>query len=285
MSGRVYRGLQRSMALLACLLSSASVLTGSPASPEVTFTTFRVLQLNLCNSGLASCYSGEAVNAAATAIRRDEPEVVTLNEICQDDVATLAEAFRRVHRSDTVAQGFVAAPDRRTNGPTRCRNGQPYGIGLLAYVPEPDRAFLTSSGTFPAQDTRDPEIRAWACVHVANHFLVCTTHLASTDQAVAMAQCRYLLDTAIPGIHARDGYEPTVVAGDLNLRIDGNPQVGRCVPAGQQRRDDSGVQHLVATRDFTIDASRTASMNGLTDHPSLLVTLTVRAEVVGRKSA
>ena len=283
MGGLSYRGLQRSMAVLACLVSAAGVLTGSPASPEVTITTVRVLQLNLCNSGLASCYSGEAVRAAAAAIRRDEPQIVTLNEICQDDVATLADAFRRVHRSDTVAQGFVAAPDRRTNEPTRCVNGQSYGNGVLAHVPDTDRRFMTHTGIFPAQDVRDPELRAWLCVQVTNRSLACTTHLAATDQAVALAQCRHLLGTAIPRIRARDGYEPTVVAGDLNLRIGGAADVNACVPAGHQRRDDSGVQHLVATRDFTIDSSRTASMNGLTDHPSLLVTLTVRAEVTGNR--
>lgn len=43
---------------------------------------FRVLQLNLCNSGYAGCYRGGAsISEAVTQINSRVPDVVTLNEI------------------------------------------------------------------------------------------------------------------------------------------------------------------------------------------------------------
>jgi endonuclease/exonuclease/phosphatase family metal-dependent hydrolase len=280
-----YRGLRRSVAALACLVSAAGVLTGSPTAPTVTTKAFRVLQMNLCNSGLAGCYTGRSVTRAGAAIRQDEPDVVTLNEVCQADVETLGQLLGQVHRSGRVVRLFKAAPDRRTGGATRCLDGQPYGIGLLAHIPAPYRGYTTRSGIYPAQDPGDPEVRAWLCLRAAGHFQACATHLANTDQAIALAQCGHLLDTAIPAIRGRGRYEPTVVGGDLNLTYSGSPGVRSCLPAGYRRADDGAVQHIVATRDFTVSSSRLIAMDGTTDHPSLLVAFTIRAEKVGQRSA
>ena len=52
--------------------------------------SLRVLQLNLCDSGLAGCYTGRAVRAAAEVVRGERPDVVTLNEVCRDDVSRTA---------------------------------------------------------------------------------------------------------------------------------------------------------------------------------------------------
>jgi len=277
MAGLSYRSLRRSVAMLACLFSAAGVLTGSPAAPATTTTPLRVLQMNLCSSGLARCYTGRSVTEAAAVIRRHKPDVVTLNEVCQGDVAALGAALRGVHPGGGVVQAFKAAPDRPTASDTRCRDGQPYGIGLLAYVPEPRRGYTTDSGIYPAQDLRDPEIRVWLCVHATARVQACTTHLANTSSAVALDQCDHLLRTAIPAIRSRRGYEPTVLGGDLNLTSGGSPDVRSCVPSRSRHNHDGSVQHVVATRDFTVDASQAIAMNGTTDHPSLLVAFTVRA--------
>ena len=55
----------------------------------------RVLQMNLCNSGKASCYTGRALAQAAVVIRAEEPDVVTLNEVCHNDIANLGQAMAR----------------------------------------------------------------------------------------------------------------------------------------------------------------------------------------------
>lgn len=280
-----YRGIRRSVALLACLASAAGALTASPAPPTMTAKPFRAVQMNLCNSGLAGCYTGWSVNRAAAVIRREEPDLVTLNEVCQGDVETLGRTLRRVLRSDSVVQAFKAAPDRPTTSATRCRDGQQYGIGLLAHVPEPHRGATTHSGIYPVQDLRDPEVRVWLCVHAPGHVHACTTHLAYITPAIALAQCRYLLETAAPAIRSRYGYEPMVLGGDLNLSYGGSPDVRSCLPAGYRRHDDGALQHVMTTGDVRLDGRRSIAMGGTTDHPSLLVALTIRAVSGGRRKA
>lgn len=275
MAGPSYRGVRRSVALVACLVSATVLLTGPRAAGDAMREPLLMLQMNLCNSGEAGCFTGRAAAEAATVIRTHKPDLVTLNEVCQDDVDLLGEALAEVHQGDKVVWAFEAAADRRTGDPYRCiRNGQPYGNGLLAHVPASYRGHTTSGGIYPAQDVADPEQRSWLCLHAAGAFSACTTHLAYTSPTVAFAQCGYLMDTAIPAMHARAGYEPMVLGGDLNLRFGGTPDLGSCVSSDYRRVDDGGVQQIVATPDVTVHSSSLIGM-AETDHPSLLVALTI----------
>jgi endonuclease/exonuclease/phosphatase family metal-dependent hydrolase len=210
-------------------------------------------------------------------IRAEVPDLVTLNEVCEDDLAVLRRALAGVRPGEVVVSEFRAAYDRRTAGDFRCRNGHRYGVGLLMRAPEPYRGHATYGDLFPVQDPDDPEERAWLCVHAVAAFYACTTHLAYLSPPITLAQCRYLLDTAIPAMRAQDGYLPTVLGGDLNLRYGGSPDVRDCVPAGHLRTDDGGVQQVVATTDLAVRFSRLVEMDGTTDHPSLLVAFTVPA--------
>lgn len=55
-------------------------------------SSFDVLQLNLCNSGLADCYAGgNSIDEGISVINEVAPDVVTLNEICRDDIRRMAE--------------------------------------------------------------------------------------------------------------------------------------------------------------------------------------------------
>lgn len=273
-AGRSYRGLRRALAVV-CLLAAAGVPSGSSVADTTAATALRVLQLNLCNSGRAGCYTGRSVSEAAAVFRAEVPDLVTLNEICQDDVATLERAFADVHDGGTVVSAFQAAGDRPSGAVTRCRNGQPYGIGLLARLPAAYPGHTVHSGIHPTQDVTDPEERAWLCVHVPGALHACTTHLAATSATVALAQCAHLLDTVVPMILRDTGYAPTVLGGDLNLRYGGSPDVRSCVPPGYLRVDDGAVQQLMATTDVTICCHRSVGMRGATDHPGLLATVTI----------
>ena len=69
--------------------------TSGSSSPS----PWRVLQMNLCDSGIAGCYTGRSVAEATALIRAEKPDVVTVNEICRDDIAALSRALsRRRHR-------------------------------------------------------------------------------------------------------------------------------------------------------------------------------------------
>ena len=253
--------------------NGAGVAPGPSTTPagRVPAPPLRVLQLNLCNSGIAACYAGgRSIGEAAETIRTESPDLVTLNEVCEDDVPVLARALA----GGGGVSAFQAARDRDTGDAYRCRNGQRFGNGIVSRWPSvPGTA--ASGGIYPIQDPRDPEERAWVCLEVAatEAVAVCTTHLAYTDREVTVGQCRYLFGTVVAGIRARDGAAPLVMGGDLNLGSDDNRDLVSCLPAGSVFADDGDVQVVVATPEFVVGSSRLVELRGATDHPGLLVTL------------
>ena len=266
------------MALGCCLAvavvaGSSSAGDGTRRSGDVTRMSLRILQMNLCDSGIAGCYTGRSVAEAAAVIRAERPDVVTLNEICDEDVSVLDRALSEVDQGGVVASGFQAAVNRRTGDAVRCRNGQRYGNGVLVRVRSPHLEYTTHGATYSTQDTTDPEERVWLCLHAIDRFYACTTHLASTSPTVALSQCRYLLNTAIPALRTADGSDPVVLGADLNLAAARTPDARSCVPAGYARTDDGGRQHIMVSAGLTVRSSRSINMRGTTDHPGLLADL------------
>ena len=288
MSDRPYRG-PRAVAVC-CLTAALIAMAGcapspgptigptavaAPAPAAVAAAPLRVLQLNLCSSGIAGCYTGRSTDQAAAVVRAEAPDLVTLNEVCQDDVADLERALADAVPDATVVSAFQPARNGRNGEPYRCRNGRQYGIGLVSRWPSVPGA-AASGGIYPAQDREDPEERAWLCLDAAAAppVAVCTTHLAYTKREVAAAQCRYLFETVIAEIRARDGTAaPVVLGADLNLGSGDSPDLKACLPPNSALVDDGGPQHVVATPEYVVDDHRTIDLRGTTDHPGLLVTL------------
>ena len=293
MADRPYRGLRAVMtgllaaALVACAPAPAATAPPPVAAPTVrpapatptpapeVAASVRVLQLNLCSSGIAGCFTGRSTERAAAVIRAEPPDLVTLNEACQDDVTDLERALADAVPDGTVVSAFQPARDGRTGEPYRCRNGRQYGIGLISRWPSVPGT-TPNGGIYPAQDQEDPEERAWLCLDAAADppVAICTTHLAYTKREVAGAQCRYLFDTVIAQIRARAGAAPVVLGGDLNLGNGDNPDLKACLPSNSALVDDGGQQHVIATPEYAVDDYKTIDLRGTTDHPGLLVALT-----------
>ena len=205
-------------------------------------------------------------------IRAERPDIVTLNEICQNDLPPLEHAMTEAKRGGVVESAFKAAVDRSTESAYQCRNGQPYGIGVVARLPS-TQAYRTYGDVYPMQDPGDPEQRVWLCVHAAADFYACTTHLASTSATLALAQCDYLLHTAIPTMRAQSGPDRLLLGADLNLGSGGSPSATSCLTPGYRHAGDGELQYVVATPDFTVRGSESINLHGTTDHPGLLVDL------------
>jgi hypothetical protein len=241
---------------------------------------FWELQMNLCNSGFASCYqSGKSVGEAASKITAVRPDLVTLNEICRPDVTTLLSTMQAAWPGDVVYWAFAPAGKRLADGttiPYLCKNNvDQYGIGVLGHVPAADWQGVTAvAGWYAAQDTaHSNEIRAYLCTNAIGNFFGCTTHLSNTSGSVALAQCQNLMNTVIPQVwSSAGGSRPTVVGGDLNLKYKGSPDAQSCVPSGWFRKGDGDVQHVMATTSWTFDFTESFSMR-YTDHPAWLVAL------------
>jgi endonuclease/exonuclease/phosphatase family metal-dependent hydrolase len=255
-------------------VDAAGLPSGPPTAPagDRPAAPVRVLQLNLCNSGIAACYTGRSIAEVAAVIRSEAPDLVTLNEVCQDDVQALERALARAVPGGGAVSAFQAARDRDTGEAYRCRNGQQFGNGIVSRWPSVPGSSV-GGGIYPLQDPEDPEERAWACMEVGATpvVAVCTTHLAYTDRQVAAGQCEYLFGTVIEGMRARDGV-PLVLGGDLNLGSGDSPDLRSCLPPGSALVSDGQAQLVVATPEFVVDTSRTIDLRA-TDHPGLLVTL------------
>jgi hypothetical protein len=273
MADRWDRGVRRLLTGGACLVAAVLLLAGACAAREpFRRTALSVLQMNLCDSGIAGCYTGRSVAQAVALIRARTPDVVTLNEVCRDDVSVLSRTLSDAVRGAVVVSDFEAAVDRRTGRAVRCLDGQQYGIGIVARVP-PFQAHPVYRARYPMQDAGDPEERVWICLHAVGGFYACTTHLANRHAPVALAQCRYLFDTAIPAMRARGGPSPLVLGADLNLGSHSSPAVRSCLPSGYGDADDGGTQHIVSGGGYVVTSSTFLGMHGTTDHPGLFVTL------------
>src|SRR6476469_3021130 len=97
-----YRWLVRPAAVVLCLASVAAGVTGSAGLQDVVV----VLQMNLCASGFAGCYTGRSVEKAAQLIKIHRPDVVAVNEVCSSDVTTLKETMSEISAGWAVVAAF-----------------------------------------------------------------------------------------------------------------------------------------------------------------------------------
>ncbi|GAA3987671.1 hypothetical protein GCM10022247_02450 [Allokutzneria multivorans] len=248
----------RTRQILSVLVATLAV--GAATTPAASAATpVKVLQLNLCHGGSASCFTGDRVMAKAKeVIASVKPQVLSLNESCSGDLAPLGAAM------GAVKSLFVAA--RRDGNPVKCKNGQDYGNAILV-VSALAGSSAGQSGVFTQQDSRS-EKRSWGCLP-AGRISACTTHLSAWDGPVALAQCKELMGRV-------EGYArtaPALFSGDMNLRHKGNPDAQACNRAGFYRKGDGGLQHVFASTKFTFVKSSTMGMGGTTDHPALIVEL------------
>jgi hypothetical protein len=262
------------LALTGCSGAAArgpSTSTGPPAATRPPArSTYTVMQMNLCLSGLAGCYGKAAypavVEEAVARIREARPDAVTLNEGCRSDVARIARRTGyHLRFSRVVYLGELL----------RCV--RPGGRGLFgdAVLTE---APIDSTDNHDFEAQAGPERRRWLCVSTRVKVDVCTAHL-NTRSSVEVpgndAQCaelRVLL--------ARRAAARTVAfGGDVNRRRS-------CAPDGFWTRTDRsadqapGIQHVYGN-----GALRSASAEVLPAAHSDHDVLVVRARLTARGAA
>ncbi|KAF1817450.1 hypothetical protein P152DRAFT_454038 [Eremomyces bilateralis CBS 781.70] len=271
---RLIRPSQYQISLQCCSKSFTPKKSGGKSASS---TVFKALQLNLCNSGFAKCYSkGKAVGEGNSAISLTTPHVVTLNEICLQDIQnSLHPTFASSWPDDHTYYVFQPAIDKRTNGAYKCKNGDQYGIAVIGRVAASKwSGFKAYGGHYVAQDGGN-EQRSFACAAASSDHFACTTHL-NTTKATAMTQCKALMFEAAPYLKTSTGFSgSTVVGGDLNLKYDRGDKynVQNCVPNGYTRKGDGSVQQITFSNDLKFKDSSKISVPGI-DHPGWLVDLT-----------
>jgi hypothetical protein len=256
-------GCALAVALTGCSERSSGTngaLAGEPSTPAASGSTYTLMQMNLCLSGLAGCYEKVAypavVNEAVALIREEGPDAVTVNEACQRDVALIAQRTGYQLRFSRVVY---------LGEPLRCV--EPGDRGLFGDAVLTQAAIESSENQdFKAQ--AGIERRRWLCVTTRADVDVCTAHLntrSTIEVAGNDAQC-----AEVATFLARRAAAGTVVfGGDVNRR-------DSCAPDGVWTRTDGsagqapGLQHVYGSGDLRSPSAEVVPATH-TDHDVLLV--------------
>lgn len=254
-------GCSRSSGTSGALARDPSTSVGPPAAvPPPAGSTYTLMQMNLCLSGLGGCYGKAAypavVEEAVARIREAQPDAVTFNEACRSDVARIVRRTGyHLRFSRVIYRGE----------PLRCV--QPGGRGLFGDAVLTEAAIeSTDNQDFEAQ--AGIERRRWLCVTTRVDVDVCTSHLNTrTPSEVAGndAQCAELA-----ALLARRAAARTVIfGGDVNRRHS-------CAPDGVWTRTDRsaeqapGLQHVYGSGALRSPSAEVVPATH-SDHDVLLV--------------
>lgn len=222
--------------------------------------TYALLQINMCLSGIADCYTRVAYPAAideATAlIRRAHPDAVTISEGCRADVAAIARRTGYHFRFSTVIYRGrpFACIDPGGRGV--------FGDALLTRAP----IVRTDNHAFRVQPSF--EHRRWLCVTTRIRIDVCTAHLDTRDPVEVTgndAQCRQLATI----LAHRPAARAVIFGGDVNRRPS-------CAPAGFWTRTDAAARQAPGLQQVYGDGALRAPAALVipfahSDHDALLV--------------
>jgi endonuclease/exonuclease/phosphatase family metal-dependent hydrolase len=262
-------GCSRSSGTSGALAREPSKSVGPPAAvPPPAGSTYTLMQMNLCLSGLAGCYGKTAypavVEEAVARIREAHPDAVTVSEACQNDVALIARWTGYHLRFSRVIYLGEPLPCVRPGG-----RGL-FGDAVLT------KAAIESTDNHDFKAQAGIERRRWLCVRTQVGVDVCTAHLASheTDEVAANnPQC-----TELKTLLARRAAARTLIfGGDVNRR-------SSCAPDGLWTRTDTsadqtpGLQHVYGSGAFRSPSAEVVPATH-TDHDFLLV----RAQLTARR--
>ena len=222
------------------------------------------MQMNLCLSGVASCYSRvdypAGVEEAVARIGEVHPDAVTVNEACSGDLALIAQRKGYHLRFSRVIYYGKLLPCVRPDG-----RGL-FGDAVLT------KAAIKSSASEAFKAQAGPERREWLCVITRVGVEVCTAHLASheTDEVAAnVPQCAEL-----KSLLGRRAADRTVIFGaDVNSRR-------YCAPDRFWVRTDGSAHQTPGLQQvYGTGALRSASTRVVpavhTDHGVLLVSAAI----------
>ncbi len=215
------------------------------AAPRAAPSSFVLMQMNVCLSGMSGCYDTVAypagVRDVVARIRRARPDAVTLNETCRADVDAIAR------RTGYHARFVRVIYDREL---LPCVD--PAGRGLFGNAVL-TRAPVASVETEVFEGQFGPEERGWLCVTTRADQDVCTAHLEIRSRGFAAANDDQCVELAAL-LARRATVRSVAFGGDVN-------RGKSCAPDGFWTRTDrsagqrAGVQHVYGSRD-TLRAPR-----------------------------
>jgi endonuclease/exonuclease/phosphatase family metal-dependent hydrolase len=248
-------------------LETATATATATAAPPSAGSTYTLMQMNLCLSGLAGCYRKVAypagVQDAVARIREARPDAVTFNEACSGDVALIARRTGYHSRFSKVIYYGKPLPCMTPGG-----RGL-FGDAVLT------RAQIQSAEARPFEAQAGPEQRQWLCVSTRFGVDVCTAHLASHEPIEAAAnnpQCAEL--GAL--LARRAGARAVIFGGDVNRHRSCAP-LGFWTRTDRSAHQDPGLQQVYGTAALRAPRARVVAATH-TDHDVLLVRVSLSAQ-------
>ena len=171
--------------------------------------------------------------------------MVTLNEVCRDDVRVLKQAMSATFPALGSASAFRSAKDRPTGIRFAVRTGSSSATASWSWSLPAVWAFAATAASTRSKTPRTRR-NASGCASMGHPVLGLTTHTASANTTIALSQCRYLLNSVVPRISRRDGGDPILLA-DISLAARGSPSAQSCLPSRYQRADDNALQDVVVS--------------------------------------
>jgi hypothetical protein len=163
------------LTFLLALVFAAAVPAAGPARAASAqhLLPYRVLQMNLCLSGIAGCYPGThypaVVDEAIDQIRVHHPDVVTMVETCSGDARRIADTTGYDMAFGTVIYKGAQLP---------CANPGDRGVyGLTLLTRRPIR--VVDDQAYQAQNGNEQRRRV--CATTTDGMTSCVTHLAVRD--------------------------------------------------------------------------------------------------------
>jgi hypothetical protein len=252
------------VALTACGQSS-DTRAGVPAP---TGSTYTLMQMNLCLSGLGACFREVAypavVKEAAARIRQAHPDAITFNEACARDVSRIARRTGYHMRFSRVIY---------LGKPLPCINPGRRGLFGDAVL---TKAAVDSTDGRPFRAQAVIERREWLCVTTRADIDVCTAHLAtrgSDEVAANDAQCSELRAL----LSRRAAAHTLIFAADVNRRSSCAPN-GFWIRTDGSAEQDPGLQQVYGTGALHSPSAEVIPA-AHTDHDILLV----RAHLTARR--
>ena len=261
------RGRSSSVAIAAALTGALVLtLTGCDRSSETSaasssaVSTYTLMQMNLCLSGIGGCYAKvrypAGVEDVVARIREIHPDAVSLNEACSGDVALIARRTGYHLRFARVIYRDKLLPCIKPGG-----RGL-FGDAVLT------RAAVQSAETGAFKTQAGPERREWLCVSTRVGVEVCTAHLASSEPVEVAANAPQCAE--LRALLARRAVGHTVIfGGDVNRRSSCAPY-GFWIRTDRSARQDPGSQQVYGTGALRSPSPRLLPAKH-TDHAVLLV--------------
>lgn len=255
-----------SMTMVAVIsISGTAIAASTPTAPH----TYRLLQMNLCLSGIAGCFPGTqypfVVDEAIDHIKADRPDVATLVESCSGDAQRIAAETGYHLAFGTVIYNGARLPCVKPG------NRGLFGISVLTRQP------IIDVNDKPYSSQYDTELRRRVCATTVDGVTGCVTHLSERDKnptgpnSIANnGQCAEF--RAVLARYARLG-GPVLAGGDMNRE-------DSCAPANfWTERDtasskDPGIQQAYGVRGWLNEPTAMVLPMQYSDHDALLVTAT-----------